>query len=101
VLQGYIDHGYRLLTRRWRGKAGEIDLVMELDGEIVFVEVKASKSHARAAENLSQRQIARLLRSAEDCIGSFPKGACTPMRFDVALVDGSGRIDVIRNALAA
>lgn len=73
---------------------------MEKDGEVIFVEVKASRTHARAAEALSKRQIARLLRSAEHCLGTFPQGLATRMRFDVALVDGQGRIDVIVNALA-
>ena len=77
------------------------DLVMEKDGEVIFVEVKASRTHARAAEALSRRQIGRLLRSAEHCLGTFPKGLATPMRFDVALVDGQGRLEVIMNALAA
>ncbi len=101
VLRAYVDHGHRVVAQRWRGPAGEIDLVLEKDGEVIFVEVKKSRSFARAAESLSQRQIARLLRSAEHCLGTFPKGAATPMRFDVALVDDMGRIDVIPNALAA
>lgn len=101
ALRAYVEHGHRLVTRRWRGPAGEIDLVMEKDGEVVFVEVKASRTHHRAAEALCKRQIGRLLRSAEHCLGSFPKGLATPMRFDVALVDGHGRLDVIVNALAA
>jgi len=90
-----------LRDRRWRGGAGEIDLVMEKDGEIVFVEVKASRSHAQAAAALGQRQIARLLRSAEAYIGGLSTGLLTPMRFDVALVDRAGQIDVIPNALSA
>lgn len=100
-MRAYLDHGHRLIARRWTGPAGEIDLVMEKDGEVIFVEVKASRTHARAAQALSQRQIARLLRSAEHCLGSFPKGLATPMRFDVALVDGQGKLDVIVNALGA
>lgn len=97
----YLDHGHRLVARRWRGPAGEIDLIMEKGGEVIFVEVKSSRTHAQAAAALSQRQIGRLLRSAEDCLGTFPKGLATPMRFDVALVDGQGKFDVIVNALAA
>lgn len=100
-MRSYLDHGHRLIARRWAGPAGEIDLVMEKGGEVIFVEVKASRTHARAAESLSRRQIERLLRSAEHCLGSFPKGLATPMRFDVALVDGQGKLDVIVNALAA
>ncbi|MGP1355880.1 YraN family protein [Roseicyclus sp.] len=101
VARSYERDGHRVRSRRWKGHAGEIDLVLEKAGEIVFVEVKASSTHARAAESLTQRQIGRLLRSAEDYIGRLPRGALTPMRFDVALVDGSGRLDILHNALCA
>jgi putative endonuclease len=100
VMRAYVDHGHTLIARRWRGPAGEIDLVLEKGGEVVFVEVKASRSFARAAERLSARQAGRLLRSAEHCLGTFPKGSLTPMRFDVALVDAAGGIEVVANALA-
>jgi putative endonuclease len=101
VERAYLRSGHRLRDRRWRGGAGEIDLVMEKAGEIVFVEVKASRTHERAAAALGQGQIGRLLRSAEAYIGALPAGSLTPMRFDVALVDRAGRIDVIPNALGA
>jgi putative endonuclease len=97
----YLRTGYRLRNRRWRGGVGEIDLVMENGEGIVFVEVKASRTHERAAASLSRRQIDRLLKSAEVYIGQLPSGLSTPMRFDVALVDGRGHVDVIENALAA
>ncbi len=101
MLRLYLEHDHILVSRRWRGAAGEIDLVMEKDGEVIFVEVKKSRSLARAAESLSHRQIARLLKSAEHCLGGFPKGSLTPMRFDVALVDGHGKVEILTNALAA
>lgn len=101
VLRAYKEAGHRLVCQRWRGPAGEIDLVLEKAGEIVFVEVKSSRSFAAAAAHLTRRQIARLMASAEAALGSFPKGSLTPMRFDVALVDDRGRVDVIPNALQA
>jgi len=101
VLDAYRAQGYRLLCRRWRGAGGEIDLVLSRGGEVIFVEVKSSRNFARAAAQLSQRQIARLMASAEAALGFFAGGSLTPMRFDVALVDGAGRIDVIPNALMA
>lgn len=101
VLAAYTARGHRLLCRRWRGAAGEIDLVLEKAGEIIFVEVKSSRSFAQAVAHLSRRQIARLLTSAEVALGFFGKGSLTPMRFDVALVDRIGRIEVIPNALQA
>jgi len=101
VLAAYRAAGHRLVCRRWRGPGGEIDLVLEKGGDIVFVEVKSSRSFAEAVAHLSRRQIARLLVSAEAALGYFGAGSLTSMRFDVALVDGGGRIDVIPNALQA
>jgi len=99
VARHYCRAGHRILCRRWHGRAGEIDLVFEKDRESVFVEVKKSGSFAKAAVNLSRKQIGRLQRSAEDCLGHFERQSLTPMRFDVALVDETGRIEVIENAL--
>lgn len=99
VAANYIGRGHRLVSHRWRGAGGEIDLVLERDGEIVFVEVKASKTFERAAESLGARQIRRLLQSAADYLGRCPKGALTPARFDVALVDGQGHLNLLENAL--
>jgi len=101
VEQSYLRSGHHLRNRRWRGGVGEIALVLEKAGEIVFVEVKASGSHATAARALRSGQIKRLLQSAEAYIGQLPHGLLTPMRFDVALVDRTGRVDVIENALGA
>ncbi len=95
----YGREGHIVLSRRWRGAAGEIDLVLEKEGEIVFVEVKASASFAQAALHLTQRQIRRLYCSAADALGQFSLGQLTPARFDVALVDRFGRIDRIENAI--
>ena len=34
-------------------------------------------------------------------IGGEPAGQLTPVRFDLALVDGAGRIEILENAFAA
>ncbi len=99
VERHYVRHGAECLARRWRGTGGEIDLIFDVAGDIVFVEVKASRSHARAAERVTPRQAARLMASAEEYLGTQPRGLLTPMRVDVALVDGQGVIEVIENAL--
>ncbi len=41
----------------------------------------------------------RLHAAATEFLGQQPKGLRTPARFDVALVDGQGRVEVIENAL--
>ena len=41
------------------------------------------------------------MATATEFVGGEPAGQLTEMRFDVALVDGQGRIEIIENALAA
>lgn len=101
VSRRYAREGHVILSRRWRGRGGEIDLVAQKDGEIVFIEVKKSRSHARAAERLSRRQLARIYQSAEDYLGHLPQASNTPCRIDVALLDSMGQIDIVENVLCA
>ena len=99
VKRWYENRGAQCLETRWRGQCGEIDLVFQSGEDIIFVEVKSSRTHAQAANSLGPRQIQRLCRAAEEYIGTLPSGSLTPMRIDVALVDGNGSIDVLDNAL--
>lgn len=93
----YVASGAVLLERRWRGRGGEIDLILRDGDELVFVEVKKSKSFARAAESLSSRQIGRICSAAEEYIATQPLGSLTPMRVDAALTDETGGIEILRN----
>ena len=101
VARDYQRRGYPVTAHRWRGKGGEIDLVAQDGDGFVFVEVKKSRSHARAAERLTLRQIRRLYDAASEFLAQCPKGLNTLARFDVALVDGTGRIEILENALCA
>lgn len=101
VARDYARRGYSLAAHRWRGSGGEIDLVARKDDGFVFVEVKKSRSHGRAAERLSMRQIQRLFDAASEFLAGCPKGLATLARFDVALVDAGGRIEILENALSA
>lgn len=97
VAARYEAAGGRVLARRWRGSAGEIDLIVAEAGVVVFVEVKSSRRHGRAAERISRAQARRLARAAEEYAAGLPDGALSEMRFDVALVDAAGRIEILRN----
>ena len=101
VAADYTRRGLRLERRRWRGKRGEIDLILREDDRVIFVEVKKSWDFARATESLSHRQMQRILGAAEDFVAGEPKGLLTEMRFDVALVDAVGRIEILENACLA
>ncbi|MFD1913882.1 YraN family protein [Halodurantibacterium flavum] len=101
VADSYRRSGHQVAASRWRGKSGEIDLILSSPEGLVFVEVKKSTSFARAAENLGARQIRRLFNAAQEFLGVRGFTLDTPMRFDVALVDGAGNIDILPNALCA
>ncbi|WP_410217587.1 YraN family protein [Paracoccus sp. (in: a-proteobacteria)] len=98
VLRHYVLQGGDLLASRWKGAAGEIDLILRLDEEIVFVEVKAARSHDEAALRLLPSQMQRITRAACEFCEARGWSLGVPMRFDAALVDGTGRVQVIPNA---
>ena len=99
VARHYRGAGSPVLARRWRGSAGEIDIVAE-DGEgLIFVEVKSAPTHAEAAESLGERQLARLRGAAEEYLAGVATGSLTNCRIDLALVDGAGRIEIVENLI--
>jgi putative endonuclease len=101
VERHYRHRGLNVAARRWRGKGGEIDLVLRDGPALVFVEVKQALSHAAAAWRVTERQMARVLAAATEFVAGEPRALDTDMRFDVALVDGQGRVDIIEGAYAA
>ncbi len=101
VAQLYLASGQEVIARRWRGRSGEIDVIVRDGEQLIFIEVKKSRSHAAAAEHLSLRQIQRIYQTASEFLGSQPDGQDSLVRFDVALVDSVGRIEILENAFAA
>lgn len=95
VAEHYQAAGHRVLEQRWRGKAGEIDLIVEGPDGLVFVEVKKGRDHAAAASHLTAPQIGRVALAAEEYAGRTHGMAC--LRIDAALVDQTGTVDIIRN----
>lgn len=100
VARYYERAGRVIAETRWRGPAGEIDLIARAGAEVIFIEVKQSRTIAHAAQQLSPRQMARICASASAFLAGEPAGQDTAARFDVALVDEQGRIEVIENAFS-
>jgi putative endonuclease len=100
VARHYQDQGIEFCARNWRGSAGEIDFIGRRGDEVIFVEVKQSRTHDLAATHVSQAQIGRIFRTVDEFLAGEPKGLFTDVRIDLALVDGQGRIEVLENAFA-
>lgn len=97
VCRDYLSRGYSLVADRWRGRCGEIDLIFRRDTGYVFVEVKKAKSLEIAATRLSERQLWRIARSAEDYLANTLGAPWLPMRLDLAMVDRRGQVAVLEN----
>jgi putative endonuclease len=78
--------GYRVLARRFRSPAGEIDLVARRGRIIAFIEVKARPDRDQALAAVTPRQRARILRAAQMFVAHRPQLAECDFRFDVMLV---------------
>lgn len=101
VLHQYLRQGAELLVSRWRGGGAEIDLILRHGEDILFVEVKKAATHALAAERLGRAQMDRICLAAGCFCHKTGLSPLTPMRFDAALVDGQGRVEIIPNAFGA
>jgi putative endonuclease len=92
----YLRRGYRVVARNWRCRLGEIDLVVERRGVLVFCEVKSRRSgpYGGGYEAVTWRKRAKLRALAEAFLQEtgFRPGT---VRFDVASVSADrGRSDV-------
>ena len=90
--------GMAILARRWRGKAGEIDLIARHADCLVFVEVKQSATHEDAANRLGAAQQGRIMRAALEYCETAGLAPLPEMRFDAALVDAQGRVEILEQA---
>lgn len=91
--QQYLEQqGFITLTKNYRCKLGEIDLVMKDGNTLVFVEVRlrSNRKFASALESVNYSKQQKLTRAALHFLQShrlYDKVAC---RFDVVALDNTG-----------
>ena len=83
--------GYRPRHRNWRGAGGELDLVMQRRGEIVFVEVKARSNTlyggaVAAFDRKKQQVLVRVSAAYLSRYGLWER----PCRYDLVTVERVG-----------
>ena len=95
--------GYRIIEKNFRCKLGGIDIIAELGGVVVFIEVKARADHQyghpfNAVTPAKQRKIIQVSQSYLAKHRLLEK----PIRFDVigltANPEGDFRIELLENA---
>lgn len=104
--QFLLAKGYRIVARNLRTQLGELDIVAEDKGVLVFVEVKGRSTEAFGGALLAvdRRKQAKLVKLASQYLAQrhLSDRLC---RFDVVLVQGQpsagGRIEHLQNAFDA
>jgi putative endonuclease len=83
--------GYRILARRLKTHAGEIDLVAAAPfGPVCFIEVKARGRARAAADSVAPAQQARIARAACLYLAGRPLLARRGARFDIVAIGAGG-----------
>lgn len=96
--RGYAARGARVLTRRWRGAGGEIDLVLRDADTYIFCEVKKAATLDLALQRVRPGQVRRIFNAASEYLGHTSEGQLAPVRFDIALVGVTGELHIMENA---
>ena len=82
------DEGYVILQRNWRCRSGELDIIAEGQGTLVFIEVRTRTSGGRfgtALESVDPRKQRQVRATAEVYLQAFKyRGAS--VRFDVIAI---------------
>lgn len=83
------EQGYRILYRNWRTRRGEIDLIAEKDGTLVFVEVKTlPASTLETVEHvLGGIKQKKIIETAKCFLLENRQYSNSYIRFDVLIVD--------------
>jgi putative endonuclease len=101
ALDFLLNKGLKLVTRNFRCKTGEIDLIMRDDDDLVFVEVRFRQSNdfGRALETVTASKQRKLLACANRFLQM--KRIDSPCRFDIIALNGAGSMPVewIKNAI--
>lgn len=98
--------GLRTVTRNFRSRGGEIDLVMRDGTSLVFVEVRFRTQGALVSplETITATKQRRIARTAAAFLQSQPACASLPCRFDALAIEDAGdelRFDWIKGAFSA
>lgn len=81
-----ILKGYRPLARRYRGRGGEIDLIMQRGTTLLFIEVKARRSLDAGLLAIDQGKIHKFNKAVEHWLMRHPWAASCLLRADAVII---------------
>lgn len=103
ALEFLHQHGFELVTRNYRCKAGELDIIAFDKQVLVFVEVRYRKDErfGSAAETVTYAKQRKLIKAAQFFLMQNPNYGQCRMRFDVIGINGQHQIQWIKGAFLA
>lgn len=96
----YLENkGFKLVGRNFHCRFGEIDLIMQDNDYIVFVEVRYRRSNnfGSGAETITASKQSKLIKTASAYLQQHAKLNQHPARFDVVSISGSVETSNIKN----
>lgn len=83
----FLTEGYTIRERNWRSGRAEVDLILEKDRTIVFVEVKARRGDRQdPADAVDRKKRLSMMRAADSYLSRLP--ILYQYRFDIFTVTG-------------
>jgi len=98
ALDFLLKQGLKSVTRNFRCKQGELDLIMMDKNTLVIVEVRFRQTdkYGSAAESVTRSKQSRIIAATQIYLAA--QKINKPLRFDVVALSGNGKIDWIQNA---
>lgn len=98
-----ITHGLKLIKRNYACQSGEIDLIMQEQNTIVFVEVRYRKDnqYGGGIESIDFRKQKKIQMTAMHYLQNHDRHHDHPCRFDAMIINGQASaptINWIKNA---
>lgn len=84
-----VNEGYTIVCRNWRTRSGEIDIIAEKDGILVFCEVKTlpHSPQDNLEYVLSKRKQRKIIETAKCFLLDNRQYSNSYIRFDVLVID--------------
>ena len=103
LAENYLrERGLKLVERNFHSRKGEIDLVMQDGGHLIFVEVRLRRNDhfGSAAESITLTKQRRVINAASYFLQCRRQWRDSPCRFDVLTVSGRSHEEIgwIRDA---
>jgi putative endonuclease len=95
----YQARGFVVVARNWRGRGGEVDVVVRRGRLVVFCEVKARTTdvYGSGADAVGRVKRSRVRRVAAEWLAATRPGP-VDVRFDVAVVRRGLELEIIEAA---